>query len=108
MIQFGQLWANLVPRQRLILIAAALAVAGGIYGLREWNRERGFEPLFSAMAPEDAGAVTANLKEQNIDFRLADGGATILVKAERVAMEEVRQHLVLWDLPEFKAVVDLR
>ena len=30
------------------------------------------------------------------------------VKAERVAMEEVRQNLVQWDLPEFKAVVDLR
>ena len=34
--------------------------------------------------------------------------ASKVVKAERVAMEEVRQHLVLWDLPEFKAVVDLR
>jgi DNA-directed RNA polymerase subunit K/omega len=31
-----------------------------------------------------------------------------LIKAERVAIEEVRQNLVLWDLPEFKAVVDLR
>jgi DNA-directed RNA polymerase subunit K/omega len=34
--------------------------------------------------------------------------ATKLIKAERVAMEEVRQNLVGWDLPEFKAVVDLR
>lgn len=33
---------------------------------------------------------------------------TKLIKAERVAMEEVKQHLVQWDLPEFKAVVDLR
>jgi DNA-directed RNA polymerase subunit K/omega len=31
-----------------------------------------------------------------------------LIKAERVAMEEVKQNLVGWDLPEFKAVVDLR
>ena len=34
--------------------------------------------------------------------------AAKLIKAERVAMEEVRQNLVGWDLPEFKAVVDLR
>lgn len=34
--------------------------------------------------------------------------AAKLVKAERVAMEEVRHNLVQWDLPEFKAVVDLR
>jgi DNA-directed RNA polymerase subunit K/omega len=31
-----------------------------------------------------------------------------VVKAERVAMEEVRHNLVQWDLPEFKAVIDLR
>jgi DNA-directed RNA polymerase subunit K/omega len=30
------------------------------------------------------------------------------IKAERVAMEEVRNNLVLWDLPDFKVVVDLR
>jgi DNA-directed RNA polymerase subunit K/omega len=30
------------------------------------------------------------------------------VKAERVAMEEVKNNLVLWDLPDFKVVVDLR
>jgi hypothetical protein len=29
-------------------------------------------------------------------------------KAERVAMEEVKNDLVLWDLPDFKVVVDLR
>ena len=31
-----------------------------------------------------------------------------VVKAERVAMEEVKQNLVQWDLPDFKVVVDLR
>ena len=30
------------------------------------------------------------------------------IKAERVAMEEVKQDLVQWDLPDFKVVVDLR
>ena len=30
------------------------------------------------------------------------------VKAERVAMEEVKANLVQWDLPDFKVVVDLR
>ncbi len=30
-----------------------------------------------------------------------------VVKAERVAMEEVKQNLVQWDLPDFKVVVDL-
>ena len=30
------------------------------------------------------------------------------IKAERVAMEEVKNNLVLWNLPDFKVVVDLR
>ena len=31
-----------------------------------------------------------------------------VVKAERVAMEEVKNNLVQWNLPDFKVVVDLR
>lgn len=31
-----------------------------------------------------------------------------LVKPERVAMEEVKQDLVQWSLPDFKVVIDLR
>lgn len=31
-----------------------------------------------------------------------------IVKAERVAMEEVRQNLVEWHLPDFKVIVDIR
>ena len=30
------------------------------------------------------------------------------IKAERVAMEEVKNNLVQWNLPDFKVVVDLR
>jgi|SRR5436190_6321931 len=30
------------------------------------------------------------------------------IKAERVAMEEVKSNLVGWNLPDFKVVVDLR
>lgn len=97
MIQLRQLWDNLVPRQRIILILAAAAVIAGIFGLQRWNQERGYEPLFSGMAPEDAGSVTASLKEKNIEYRLSDGGATILVKADKVA--EVRLQMAAAGLP---------
>ncbi len=93
-----QLWSRLVPKQRIGLIAAVLAVIGGLYALREWNRERGFEPLFSGMSPEDAGAVTAKLREGNVDYRLSDAGGTILVKADRVA--EMRLQLAAAGLPQ--------
>ncbi|MEP6963652.1 MAG: flagellar basal-body MS-ring/collar protein FliF, partial [Acidobacteriota bacterium] len=98
MNQATQLWTNLVPKQRIYLIAALLAVAGGLYYLQTWNRERGYEPVFAGMSPQDAGAMTAKLKEANVDYRLADGGATILVKSEKVA--EVRLQLAAAGLPQ--------
>lgn len=98
MIQIGQLWANLVPRQRIFLLTAILAVAGGLFALQRWNNERGYEPLFSGMSPEDAGAVTAKLRESATEYRLADGGGTILVKSDRVA--EMRLQLAAAGLPQ--------
>jgi flagellar M-ring protein FliF len=98
LIQLGQLWANLVPRQRILLITAVLAVIGGLFALQRWNDERGYEPLFSGMSPEDAGAVTAKLREQTTEYRLSDGGATILVKSDRVA--EMRLQLAAAGLPQ--------
>lgn len=38
----------------------------------------------------------------------APGTPVRKIKAERVAMQEVRQHLVEWQLPDFKAVFDIR
>jgi flagellar M-ring protein FliF len=98
LIQLGQLWANLVPKQRILLIAAVAAVIGGLFALRQWNNERDYEPLFSGMSPEDAGAVTAKLRESATEYRLSEGGSTILVKSDRVA--EMRLQLAAAGLPQ--------
>lgn len=98
MDQLRQLFGRLSWRQRTPIAVAAAVVLGLLYGLQWWNRERGFEPLFSALAPADAGAVTARLREMNVEYRLADGGATILVEGEKVA--EARLQLAAAGLPE--------
>jgi DNA-directed RNA polymerase subunit K/omega len=44
-----------------------------------------------------------------IEHSLEDPVAVLkMVKPERVAMEEVKQNLVQWNLPDFKVVIDLR
>jgi len=43
-----------------------------------------------------------------LDTLLEDPAMARAVKPERLAMEEVRQDLVPWSLPDFKVVVDLR
>jgi len=70
------------------------------------------KPIESRFLYVDVAALRAKQLRRGARARLAHADDPIpaakVVKAERVAMEEVRQHLVLWDLPEFKAVVDLR
>jgi len=80
-----------------MLAATAVGVIAGLWALQRWNDERDFKPLVSGLAAEDAGAVTAKLKETGIDYRLRDDGSTILVASARVA--EVRLELASAGLP---------
>jgi flagellar M-ring protein FliF len=97
MPQLKELYHRLSWTQRTILVGAAVAVAGGLFALERWNDERDFQPLVSGLAAEDAGAVTAKLKEAGVEYRLRDEGATILVASARVA--EVRLELASAGLP---------
>jgi DNA-directed RNA polymerase subunit K/omega len=68
-------------------------------------------PIESRFLYVDVAALRAKQLRRGARARLDHAEqpvTTKLIKAERVAMEEVRQNLVLWDLPEFKAVVDIR
>jgi flagellar M-ring protein FliF len=92
-----QLFDALSRRQKLNLFLAALAVAAGLYYLNQWNRERDLRPLFTGVAPEDAGAVIEKLKSANVDYRVADGTGTILVPSARAA--ELRLEMASAGLP---------
>jgi flagellar M-ring protein FliF len=98
MNQLTQVWARLTWNQRIWIAAAALAVIGGLTQLNRWNQDRDFKPLLSGLAPEDAGTVTAKLRELNVDYRLSDNGASILVPSEKVA--ETRLQLASAGLPK--------
>lgn len=93
-----RLYASLSLRQRISILAAVLAVAATVIGLVRWKKEDSFRPLFTAMSAEDAGAVVAKLKQANIDYRLGENGATVLVPAERIS--ELRLQMALEGLPK--------
>jgi len=68
-------------------------------------------PIESRFLYVDVAALRAKQLRRGARPRLDQAEELIhskAVKAERVAMEEVRQNLVQWDLPDFKVVVDLR
>ena len=69
-------------------------------------------PIESRFLYVDVAALRAKQLRRGARARLdqveEDIPVSKAVKAERVAMEEVKQNLVQWDLPDFKVVVDLR
>jgi flagellar M-ring protein FliF len=98
MNQFTLLWRKLSWSQRIWIVAAAIGVVGGLAELNHWNQERDFKPLLSGLAAEDAGTVTAKLRELGVDYRLDDNGSAILVPSDKVA--EARLQLASAGLPK--------
>ena len=64
-------------------------------------------PIESRFLYVDVAAARAKQLRKGAKVRL-DAGAPRAVKPERLAMEEVNQQLVEWDLPEFAVLVDKR
>ena len=87
-------------------------VQAGEAGQADSQSERPKAPAISSrFLYVDVSALRAKQLRRGAKMRLAPPPpeeAPKLVKAERVAMEEVRSGLVEWALPDFKAVFDIR
>jgi flagellar M-ring protein FliF len=98
MNQIAALFKRLTIAQRVWIATIAIAIGGGVWGLAHWNQERDFKPLFSGMAPEDAAPLLAKLRESAVEYRLTDGGSTVLVPSAKVA--ELRIDMASAGLPK--------
>jgi flagellar M-ring protein FliF len=97
MEQLRKLLGSLTARQKISILTAALAAGFAIYGLSHWRKESDFKPLYTNLPPEDAGAVVEKLKEVGAEYRVADGGGTVLTPSARVA--ELRLEMARAQLP---------
>ncbi|MBI2687127.1 MAG: flagellar M-ring protein FliF [Acidobacteria bacterium] len=98
LLQLREMFLRLPVRQRIGVGMAAVLISGLIFGLRYWQTERSFKPLFQDLSGEDAGMVLARLKESGTEVRLENGGKTIKVPAERV--DELRIQMASAGLPK--------
>src|SRR5947209_9600379 len=98
MEQLKRIVGNLTLRQKLSLAGAVLVAVGLLASLLHWNKERDIRPVYSNLAPEDAAQVLTRLKETGVDYRLADGGTSVLAPSSKVA--EVRLALAASGLPK--------
>ena len=98
MQQIRKLVVHLPARQRWTIVVTALLVAGGLFAFTRWRTEAAFKPLYTALAPEDAGAVVAKLKQAGVEYRLAENGAAVLVPEARLS--ELRLQMAVDGLPK--------
>src|SRR5688500_5003039 len=77
-------WGSLSMAQRLALGGVLVAVFAGLLLVAQWAGRPPYGVLFSNLESQDAGAVTGKLRDQKIDYRLADGGRTIEVPQDKV------------------------
>lgn len=90
--------ANLSMRQRITIAMVAVLAGSGLYELVQWKREADFRPLFTGLSPEDAAAIVQKLKESGVDYRLPEGGGSVLAPSGRLA--DLRLSMAASSLPK--------
>jgi flagellar M-ring protein FliF len=90
--------ANLSNRQRITILIVAAVVGSGLFSLVQWKKEADFKPLFTSLAPEDANGIVQKLKESGAEYRLTEGGASVLVPSTR--LNELRLTMAAAGLPK--------
>ncbi len=96
--QINRLLRALTVQQRWTISVVSLLLVAGIYGFLEWERNASFRPLYTGLAPEDAGPVVQKLKEDGVAYKLSDNGTAISVPDDRVA--ELRLEMAGAGLPK--------
>ncbi|MBZ5677364.1 MAG: flagellar M-ring protein FliF [Acidobacteriia bacterium] len=98
MDQVKRIFGTLSARQLTTILLVAALVAGGIYEFTQYQREAGFRPLYTTLAPEDAALVVQRLKESGVPYRISTNGTMISVPEDRVA--ELRLDMAGAGLPK--------
>lgn len=78
------LWKQLGLNQRVSLVVAALAVAGGLAGVVLWSQRPDYQLLYARMGEKDAAAVISYLESQNVPHQVTAGGTAVQVPANMV------------------------
>lgn len=75
--------------QKAVVVVGVLALAMGAFALSRWVATPDWAPLYGSLSGEDANAVTEQLNSDGVPYKLADGGATILVPQQEVYQERI-------------------
>ena len=95
--QLLAIWRALGLNQRITIAIAAVAVIGGMVGLVAWSHRPQMQLLYGRLTDKDVSEITGLLGEQNIQYELGAGGASIYVPADQV--HKIRMDLASKGVP---------
>jgi flagellar M-ring protein FliF len=95
--QFGAVWKGTSFGQRLVFIVVILGFLAGLLGVTYWVRTPELGLLYSDLSQREASEVVEYLKDNNIAYKVKDGGSTILVPSNKIY--EARMALAKNSLP---------
>src|SRR5947209_4682049 len=77
-------WSGFTSGQKTTLALAVAAVVLGGYFFTKWAAQPTWAPLYGNLGSTDAASVTQELSGKGVQYKLADGGATVLVPQAQV------------------------
>lgn len=95
--QIKALYERLTIRQKISIGVALVAILGGTYWFIQSSKEKEYKLLFRDMAAEDAGLLTAKLREKTVDYRVGEDGTSIYVRSPKLS--ELRLDLAAEGIP---------
>lgn len=84
MVGFKEILSGTDRRSQAGLLAGLLLIVALTAGLGYWALAHDYQVLFSELNGQDASAMVSELDRMKVPYKLADGGATILVAKEAV------------------------
>ncbi len=94
--------SRLTLKQKLLIFTGFAIALAILMVMLVWTTRPNYEVLFSNLSQKDAGKILEKLKEKKIEYRLENGGSTILVPTDKVY--ELRLNFAQEGLPESSGV----
>lgn len=83
-------WGGQDPRRRTMWVVLGLAFVVASSSLLFYTTRVDFAPLFTGIEAEQAHAIVESLRQQGVNYQLADGGTSILVPREQLHELRIR------------------
>ena len=69
--QLKTAFKNISRGKQITLLTLVLGSFAGFIFLMNWSGKSEYHPLYTKLAPEDAGIMLTKIKEQKLEYRLA-------------------------------------